>query len=586
MYTCFEKAEHVHLCLFVPSVTVGALSVGNSDNLLYHIFTFSPVFSKRMAPVSFKSRQPSESTSSAKESKSSLNFSPPDTSLSFPGQSGFAYERADAVRKKKLKDKMSNKFGINGLSPVKRLSPDKLSNKLEYDGLSPVKRLTPDKLSNKLGYNGLSPVKRLSPVKAGFVKSSELLKTISGSDVKDLSCGDSGRPKSACALQGLKRDVSPNIYSPSTNLYERIKAKHKNKVHSRPVTNPSSTYGWPSDSDSDDDILASAVDSVPNYKCKRKTTNGHNLVIKNTNSQTGNIATSPSKSGRSHFHSLLDGEDGHRFVAPNIQSSSYHTTLKTVDRQKDKSSPQACFKSPNKHKTSSNNLLTVSPKFHTTDLLSCASSNTEKQSGSVKHKTVHKKHQTHSNCDKTKHKSTGSGSSKHDWFSTARSRKHNCDSVTGTQMCACSPELMNLTGLCANLTRNSNNNNETSSSALTGRQERKRKHESVSDRSSAKVLKTKEPVKKRTPVKGRVSDTGVSRLTHLCQVDSSTTMLWTSHFPIAGCLFSFIISMFYRNYCSECKQCSLIKCHILWHLIWVRTVCHFLLGVSRLHVYG
>ena len=69
-------------------------------------------------------------------------------------------------------------------------------------------------------------------------------------------------------------------------------------------------------------------------------------------------------------------------------------------------------------------------------------------------------------------------------------------------------------------------------------------------------------------------------LTHLCRVDSSTTTLWTCLFPLLGCLVSFYYHYVLEKflYLMQTVQ-TLPSCCILWHLIWVSTVC-------QLHFWG
>ena len=380
---------------------------------------------------------------------SSSSFSPPGGLLSLPGQVGFARERAEALKKKKLKD------GI----------------------------------ANKLESNGLSPVKRLSPLKAGFIKSSELLKSPSGSSVS----GNNGRSRSSCALEGLKRDISPSIYASPDNLYERIKSKHTAKLHSKRKTRPTSTIGWPSDSDSStDELLSSAFDSVPKYKCKRKTTNGNTHMtgksiecnkVKKPTSQTsvsGMLASSPSKPKTYPFQSLLDSDDEFDSVIPKIPLPS-RANFKSLASHSDKSSSQSSFKSPAKHKTSTNNLVALSPTFGTTDLLS------------------HKAHSKGEKKLKRSHeKMKGRGSSQSDWLSS----RNVCDDdrQTGPPIDLCSPDLMSLSGICANLSRFTDSTDTDSNTS--SRRARKRKTETLPDRSPTKLLKTIDLVKKRTSVKG------------------------------------------------------------------------------------
>ena len=187
---------------------------------MIHIhFFFSPVFRKK-TPLSVNI-SPIKKSNSA----STLSFSPPGGALSLPGQPSFTSERAEAIRRKKMKDKISNRLVNNGLSPVKRLSPDK----------------------------------------AGFIKSSSLVSSSSGYTKSPSKKGG------ACVLDSLKRDMSPNMLC-SPNLYERIKGRHRNKVQNKAVSKVSARCGWPSDSDSsEDEILAGAVDSLQQHRTKSST---------------------------------------------------------------------------------------------------------------------------------------------------------------------------------------------------------------------------------------------------------------------------------------------------------------------------
>ena len=62
-------------------------------------------------------------------------------------------------------------------------------------------------------------------------------------------------------------------------------------------------------------------------------------------------------------------------------------------------------------------------------------------------------------------------------------------------------------------------------------------------------------------------------LTHLSRMEFLTDINWTSPFPFEGFLggiFHFY-SNFHRTFCKQTVE-TLIRCHILWHLIWVSTV--------------
>ena len=64
-------------------------------------------------------------------------------------------------------------------------------------------------------------------------------------------------------------------------------------------------------------------------------------------------------------------------------------------------------------------------------------------------------------------------------------------------------------------------------------------------------------------------------LTHICLVDPSILINWTSPFSILGVadvLLSIFIIFFYRNSYKQTVK-TLIRYHILRHLIWVCTVC-------------
>ena len=65
----------------------------------------------------------------------------------------------------------------------------------------------------------------------------------------------------------------------------------------------------------------------------------------------------------------------------------------------------------------------------------------------------------------------------------------------------------------------------------------------------------------------------LSLLAHCILVDSSIVIYWTSPFVILG-----VLGLFCRFSISDEKSgwqtvLTLIRCHIMWHLIWVCTVC-------------
>ena len=63
-------------------------------------------------------------------------------------------------------------------------------------------------------------------------------------------------------------------------------------------------------------------------------------------------------------------------------------------------------------------------------------------------------------------------------------------------------------------------------------------------------------------------------LTHMCQVDLSILINWTSQFPnlgVSGVLFYFY-SISNRNSCKQTVQTQIRRCRT-WRLIWVCTVC-------------
>lgn len=443
-----------------------------SDDVIIIPDTPSPVFSRRTGPVNFMSRQPSSNISKISPIKKStsasgLSYSPPGGVLALPGQDRFASERAEAVRKKKLKDKISNKLGDNGLSPVKRLSPDK----------------------------------------AGFVRSSALLdhRSRSGHDLQSMSSKDSEKSSTVCALKGLKRDLSPNIYSPSNNLYERIKAKQKKQSH-RHIKKASSRYGWPSDSDSsEDEILAGAVDSLSDYKCERKTTNGNTLILKKTGSPSiSPVAPKPlpSKNNRKDPVQLFqDSDDELECAASGISQSGSQSSLKQINRQSSKTCTQTSCKTPEKRDSPFSSNPCFSPKIRSPNLLSRHKSPLSRE----KRKEMRKRHDYH-----------GSHSARHPYSTKIHES-------TGNNNCnfQISPDLMNLSGMCASLTgqtgsltslssqtgsRRSDNINETGSDAFTRRQERKRKHETaISGTQSAKMPRSTGMVKTKASGKDPVA---------------------------------------------------------------------------------
>ena len=330
-------------------------------------------------------------------------MSPPAGGLSLPGSPSFASERAEAVRRKKMKDKISNRLVNNGLSPVKRLSPDK----------------------------------------AGFVKSSTLVNNLLGSSVTKSPSKNSG----ACALDSLKRDLSPNMLSP--NLYERIKGRQRNKIQNKAVSNASASYGWPSDSDSsDDEILASAVDSLQRqHQSRTKITNDKESV-------PSRFSQVKKHTNKDVVQMFLDSDDDEvEFVPP----------LPSRIKNKTKSATQTSARSPGKSET----ILNHSP-------IKIAS----KSLSPTKLNRVIDKHEPKNRC---KHP---------EWCGSkvSNTSKQKCDRHCDKQI---SPHLENLTSMCSNLCRLKSASKESSSniessndSNLTDSQtthvDRKRKHETVS----------------------------------------------------------------------------------------------------------
>lgn len=442
-----------------------------SDDVIIIPDTPSPVFSRRTGPVSFMKRQPSVNISKispikGSNSASSLSYSPPGGARAFPGQDRFASERAEAVRKKKLKDKISNRLGDNGLSPIKRLSPDK----------------------------------------AGFVRSSALLdhRSRSGHDLQSMSSKDSEKTSTVCALKGLKRDLSPNIYSSSNSLYERIKTKQKIQSQSRHIKKASSRYGWPSDSDSsEDEILAGAVDSLSDYKCERKTTNGNTLILKKTSSPSVSpVAPKPLPSknnGKDAVQLFQDSDDELEYAASGLPHSGSQSSLKHINRQSNKIYTHTSCKTSEKCDTPFSSKPGFSPKISSPSLLSRHKSPLSRE----KRKEMRKRHDYH-----------GGHSARHPCSTKNRESNNNCNFPI-------SPDLMNLSGMCVSLSgqtgslgslssqsssRQSNNIDETGSDAFTRRQERKRKHETaISGTQSAKMPKSTGTVKTKASGKNPVA---------------------------------------------------------------------------------
>ena len=254
---------------------------------MIHIhFFFSPVFRKKT--------QLSVNISPIKKSNSAstLSFSPPGGALSLPGQPSFTSERAEAIRRKKMKDKISNRLVNNGLSPVKRLSPDK----------------------------------------AGFIKSSSLVNSSSSYTKSPNKKGG------ACSLDSLKRDMSPNMLC-SPNLYERIKGRHRNKVQNKAVSKVSARCGWPSDSDSsEDEILAGAVDSI--YAQQQ-----HRTKSSNNKQSVSTKLPLVKKQNKDVVQMFQDSDDDLEFINPETVMRHKHNP---------RSATQTSAKSPAKSETISN----------------------------------------------------------------------------------------------------------------------------------------------------------------------------------------------------------------------------------------
>ena len=382
-----------------------------------------------MTSVGFKSRQPSVNISPIKKSNSAstLSFSPPGGALSLPGQPSFASERAEAIRRKKTKDKISNRLGDNGLSPIKRLSPDK----------------------------------------AGFVKSSTLVNSLSGSyHVKSPN-----KKSNACILDSLKHDISPNMFH-SPNLYNRIKGKQKNKVQNRAVPNAPARYGWPSDSDSsDDEILAGAVDSLPVYQKQS---------VKNSNY----AAKSHLKKGDKDVQMFQDSDDDSELIAhpPAARPKQKHGSLLTT---------QTFSKSPPKSETFLNNPLLSSPKHSPTKHTQKSGrspsklvnklfrTNSESERLKTKHKCKHPERcdgicsrSSEQRCDRNCDKQMSPG------LASLMAMCSNLSSQSGSR-----DDLSNTDGLNnSNLTDSQtfSHNNETGALGPTSRIERKRKLETAS----------------------------------------------------------------------------------------------------------
>ena len=296
-----------------------------------------------------------------------------------------------------------------------------------------------DKISNRLVNNGLSPVKRLSPDKAGFVKSSTLVSNSSGSSFQKSPSKNIG----ACALDSLKRDLSPNMCSP--NLYERIKGRQRNKIQNKAVSNASARYGWPSDSDSsDDEIFASAVDSLQTQQQNRTKITNDKL------SATSQFSQVKKHSNKDVVQMFLDSDDDEvEFVPP----------LTSRIKNKTKSAIQTSTRSPEKSET----MLNHSPR------------NSASKSP-AKLNRVNNKHEPKNRC---KHP---------EWCGSVVSNtsKQKCDGHYDKQI---SPHLENLTSMCSNLCRLKSASKESNIerpnySNLTDSQtthvDRKRNHETVS----------------------------------------------------------------------------------------------------------
>ena len=64
------------------------------------------------------------------------------------------------------------------------------------------------------------------------------------------------------------------------------------------------------------------------------------------------------------------------------------------------------------------------------------------------------------------------------------------------------------------------------------------------------------------------------QLTHLRQVEFPCVINWTSPFQFKGLMSDIFLfySHFNRTFCKQIVE-TMIGCHVLWHLIWVCTVC-------------